>query len=256
MRSDKSITPTKAIKNTLSLEEFKEFTRPEVIIPYYNAIFSSRTVSAGIEGTIHLLSLTVKFHPHLTVKEFNFIAELLCCALLGFLNRLDAWEDYLTVWDLLRDNTRFVSTYDGRNKALSKIRFDGFLIKLTKGFAFVHYLFQLRKTKELVQRKLEKAYSGKKIGNLVHVQEHELSIYERRKRFEKRFVRATEYYNDLKQKRSKTKSESEGKPRAGFAPRKNSDPIQDSASMEAVEKLSAIIPTLREITSRYFLQRE
>jgi lipoprotein NlpI len=98
------------------------------------------------------------------------------------LDKLDRWEEYLLVWDQLRANTSFALTY-ARRPHLASQDIEPFILRDEGDLIYVHFLWHTAHRKSLIERKLAKLQAGKKLGNLLHSQQDELSDSEIRARW-------------------------------------------------------------------------
>ncbi|MBU2530444.1 MAG: hypothetical protein KKD35_05335 [Elusimicrobia bacterium] len=98
------------------------------------------------------------------------------------LDKLDRWEDYLDSWERVLRNVKVGHKYPLDIKR--EVGITPYIIKESNDAIYVHFLWSLKPRKELIERKLEKKRKGKKIGNLLHAQQSELTTEEIKERFE------------------------------------------------------------------------
>ena len=101
-------------------------------------------------------------HQGTLIKFYSFVLEIL--------DELDLWEQYLWLWNRLRRNSRLTLTYSRRSKPLHGRRFLPFI--LGEGpqaqVLDVHFLWVGSHRKEVIERKLQRKRTGKRVGNLLH----------------------------------------------------------------------------------------
>ena len=115
-------------------------------------------------------------------SEFNskicslYLFELLC------LFKLDRWDDFMDNWNSIFRNVKVSNKYSKRVKDKPEIQ--DFILGEDQTAIFVHFLWGIHSKKKSVERKIQKRNAGKKIGNLLHEQQCELSSQEILERFD------------------------------------------------------------------------
>lgn len=158
------------------------------------AIFATRSYEAGLEGSLLLLRLTEDYKPNLEKKEYESNLRSLYSFVLSLLDSLNRWEDYLELWEKLFREVPLSDTYskDARNFHGAKI--EPFVVGEDEHILYVHFLWGTQDHKELIERKLSKKRSGKRINYLLHPQQEELTDSEIQRRLERlaRWVEAAQ----------------------------------------------------------------
>lgn len=101
---------------------------------------------------------------------------------LSFLYKLDRWDDFLENWRNIFENVKIGITYSKSVRDRPGIQ--GFILEENQNYILVHFLCGIRSKKESVDRKVRKRNQGRKIGNLLHEQQSELTPEEIKERFQ------------------------------------------------------------------------
>ena len=113
---------------------------------------------------MRLSSLNEAYRAKLTPDESRIGFVFCNYFLLEMLDRMDRWEEYLEVWNRLRSDTKVVALSDVDSPSKTK---------LDEAF---DYLLQITgHRRKLIERKLERKRAGRKLGNLMHHQQEDLS---------------------------------------------------------------------------------
>ena len=168
--------------------------------PFWNrfraTISGTRAYESGLEACLRLLTFAENHRDSLTKKEYESHLQRLYSGILNMLDKLDRWEEYILVWDSLRANTSLALTYARRYASYG---IEPFILRDGGDLIYVHFLWTTDHRRRLIERKLAKLRAGKKLGNLLHSQQEELSDSEIRARWERvkqRMIYA-EKVNDL-----------------------------------------------------------
>lgn len=159
-------------------------------------IVATRAYEAGIDTAFMLLRFTEQHLDSLTPKEQNDNRVLLYGLILDCLDKLDRWEEYLDAWEQLRKNTSLeTSAYakDAVHNGSLTERSRPFILRETGKYVFFHFLRNHCRRKEMIERKLDRKRSGKKVGNLLHASLADLSeadVAERMRQLKEGFARA------------------------------------------------------------------
>ncbi|MGC1187780.1 MAG: hypothetical protein WA871_10340 [Candidatus Acidiferrales bacterium] len=145
-------------------------------------IVGTRAYESGLEACLRLLTFSENHHDSLTEEEYEDHLIQLYLAILEMLDRLDRWEEYALVWDGLRANTRLAFTQPQRPASLGM---GPFILTDEGNLIHVHFLWFTAHRRRIIGRKLDKLHSGRKLGNLLHSQQDELSDAEIRTRWER-----------------------------------------------------------------------
>ncbi len=164
---------------------------------YFRATISgTRAYESGLEACLRLLTFAENHRDSLTKEEYEGHLQRLYLGILDMLDKLDRWEEYALVWDNLRSNTVLVLPQPRRPPSFGM---EPFTLRDEGNLIYVHFLWHTAHRRCLIERKLAKLRAGKKLGNLLHSQQEELSDFEIRARWERvkqRMIYA-EKVNDL-----------------------------------------------------------
>lgn len=157
--------------------------------PHWNyftqSLVASRAYEKGLDACLILLRYTEENQKELSAKECERNLGAVYYLLLKLLDRLDRWEEYVALWDGLRLNVSLSLSYD---KAVLDQRAEEvkpFILSNQGSTVEIHFLYLTLDRKELIERKLARKRAGKKLGNLMHSQQDELSEPEIRRRLER-----------------------------------------------------------------------
>lgn len=185
---------------SISLPKQFSFNKYRKIISYptwnyvSQAIVTTRSYEAGLEGAFLLLRLTEHYKPKLKKKEYESNLRHLYSFVLGMLDSLDRWEEYLELWETLFRDAPLADTYGkgARNSHGEKI--EPFVVGEDQHVLYIHFLWGTQDRKEVIERKLLKKRSGKRIDYLLHAQQEELTDSEIQRRLERlaRWVEAAQ----------------------------------------------------------------
>jgi hypothetical protein len=148
---------------------------------FLSTILSTRAYAAGLEACLRLLTFAAGHRDRLTDVEYERHLQHLYSAILDMLDRLDMWEEYLTVWNSLRVNTSLAFQQPRRPVSFGM---EPFTLRDEGKLIHVHFLWFTAHRKRVIERKVAKLHAGKKLGNLLHSQQEELSEGEVRQRWE------------------------------------------------------------------------
>ena len=146
-------------------------------------LVTTRSYDTGLELALALLVVADRYEARRPAHEAARSPVPLYDLLLDMLDRLDEWETYLAVWHQLRRHTTETLTYgDGPHSAASGPRAAPYVMRRTPGRIQVHHLWLLSHRKDLIVRKLARRRAGRRVGNLRHHPQSELSDAELRRR--------------------------------------------------------------------------
>jgi len=163
---------------------------------FLSTIISTRSYEPGLEACLRLLSYAENHRENIGGKEYEEHLQRLLLGVLTMLDKLDRWEEYISVWESLRANTSFVFQQPRRPQSFDMERFT---LRDEGSCIYVHFLWFAARRKEVIERKLARKRAGKKLGNLVHSQQDELSQAQIRDRWEqvKERIRYAERMSEL-----------------------------------------------------------
>lgn len=188
LSSDTSFLP-QAGSNFLAEKFGLNKYRKIVSYPTWNyvsqAIFTTRSYEAGLEGALLLLRLTEHYKPRIDKKEYESNLRHLYSFVLSMLDSLDRWEEYLDLWEKLFREAPLADTYgkDARNYHGGKM--EPFVLGEDEHILYIHFLWGTQDRKEVIRRKLLRKRSGKRIDYLLHAQQDQLTESEIQRRLER-----------------------------------------------------------------------
>lgn len=149
------------------------------------AIFTTRSYEAGLDGALLLLRLTEHYKPKMKKKEYESNLRTLYWFVLSMLDCLDRWEEYLELWEKLFRGVPLADTYgkDARNYHGEKM--EPLVLEEDEHILYVHFLWGTQDRKEVIRKKLMKKRSGKRIHYLLHAQQDQLTDSEIQRRLER-----------------------------------------------------------------------
>ena len=148
------------------------------------AIKRTRSYEKGLDGGLLFLTLTEEYRLQLTKKEYEHNSILIYYFILNMLDRLDRWEDYLSTWGQIRQNTNFTFTYSKRAKEQHKDKIEPFILYEDNNYLYVHFLWMGNYRKKIIERKITKKSEQKLSKNLFHARQEELSEAETQERLD------------------------------------------------------------------------
>jgi len=168
-----------------SLDKYRKI----VSYPTWNyvsqAIYTTRSYENGLEGSLLLLRLTEYYKPKLEKKEYESNLRQLYSFVLSMLDRLDSWEEYLELWDKFFREVPLADTYGKGAKTFHGQKMEPFILKEDEHTLYIHFLWGTLDSKDVIQRKLLKKRSGKRIDYLLHAQQDKLTDSEIQGRLER-----------------------------------------------------------------------
>ena len=129
-----------------------------------HAVVTTRSYREGLDIATELLRLNEAYRAKLRPDEYRIGFIFLNYFLLEVLDKMDRWEEYLDVWNRLRSDTKVVSlsAVDSHSETQLPEAFD-YLLRVTSY------------RKDLIERKLRRKRAGRKLGNLMHHRQEDLS---------------------------------------------------------------------------------
>lgn len=169
--------------SNLSLDQIRKLTAYPTWNYITEIVIKTRAYEQALTATSVFIQIVEKNKDDLASDEFEKMMSRLCIFILDMLDRLDYWEEYLNVWNQLRENTSFSMTYNPSVLDHSKQRISPYIIKKDQNFLYVHFLYFKSHRKDIIERKLKRKQQGKKLGNQFHTSQADLSMDEKRERF-------------------------------------------------------------------------
>jgi hypothetical protein len=143
-------------------------------------LVTGRWYEAGLDLAFQLLGCADRYHPVLGAREEADARMKLYALVLDMLDRLDAWDTYLDVWQHLRQGTAYSLSY--RGGAATHPRAQPYVLRRAGATTEVHFLWLTDHRHRLIARKLATHRAGRRVGNLRHHPQSELSDAELRRR--------------------------------------------------------------------------
>ncbi len=166
----------------ISLEQYRTVMSYPIWNFVQRAIIDTRSYEHGLNSCIVFLQFTEHFRTQLDKKEFESNSIKLYSLVLGMLDRLDRWEEYLEFYDYFRKSCDFCLTYSKRSKETHGKEIEPYIVSEDKNTIYVHFLWGSHHRRDLIARKADKKMAGKGLGNQFHARQSELSAEEVEKR--------------------------------------------------------------------------
>ena len=144
------------------------------------AVIATRGYAHGLDAGLLLLGLTEVRRPELSAQEVDDHSVKLYTFVLEMLDRLDQWEDYLAAWHQLRAHTTHALTYeadDRRRPAMSP-----YILRDDGPTWLVHFLWPGSYRLDVIARKARARRQGRRLGQLFHPPQSELTAREIQRR--------------------------------------------------------------------------
>src|SRR5438445_5225326 len=116
---------------------------------FIQSLVESRSYEKGLDACLLLLQYTEENRQRLSTKESERNLQALYSFLLTLLDKLDKWEEYLTVWEGLRLNTALTVCYDKVALRSHGERVRPFVLSEDGSTVEVHFLYLISHRKEL-----------------------------------------------------------------------------------------------------------
>jgi len=142
----------------------------------------TRSYEDGIIFAAKILQELENNKDKFSKKEYESKIWLIYFFVFKNLYKLDQWENYLESWEKVLKNVRVGFIYS--KDKLSEEGIEEYILDINETTIHIHFLWNLIDQKEAVKRKLEKKRNGKKIGNLTHQQQSDLTGEEIKERFD------------------------------------------------------------------------
>jgi len=137
--------------------------------------FRTRAYADGLEAALRLLAATERFRHRLTRAEYRRHQTRLYLFALTMLDRADRWEDYLMVWESILDRSDLTIRYSEESPDVHGPQMLPYIRRHQGQTVAVHFLYSQLHRKELIERKLAKASTGRRTGNLLHARAERLT---------------------------------------------------------------------------------
>ncbi len=130
-------------------------------------------------------------------KEYAEHIILIYSAIWHCLDCLDRWEEYIDSWEKIFGSLHYSYTFSySPSKSTKDINtgyyedIEKYIITESAGTYCVHFLYYQSNRKKIIEQKLRKKRAGKKIGNLLHARQEDLSDEEINTRYERMKAKA------------------------------------------------------------------
>ena len=162
-------------------EHYAQLLRDRTWNQFLQFVDYTRSFDRGLEIGFLLLTAHEHFREELATERAERNAALIYSFILRMLDKLDLWEEFVTAYDYLLEHTRlsFGGYYaeDSRPHHLGNGANPYILGDVPGGFR-VHFLYGLGHRRSVIQRKIERRKEGKKLGNLYHARQSDLTEQE------------------------------------------------------------------------------
>ena len=171
-----------AVTESLTIERYARLLAQPTWSWLLQALDHTRAYERGLEVGFLLLSAHERFEAHFSEGESERNLASIYLLVLRMLDKLDLWEEFARAYDQLLEHTRLpLGVYAERSRANGAGPF--ILADVPGGFT-VHFLYGLRRRREVVRRKIDRRSRGARLGNLRHARQSDLTEEELRERVE------------------------------------------------------------------------
>ncbi len=170
------------LKTRLTLRLYRQILSSPTWGFAIEAAVRTRFYEKGLDACLTLLHFTDEHLDELSQKEIETNRRWLFYFLLTLLDKLDQWEDYLSVWRCLRERTNLTVPYSREAREHHGDRIEPFVLGEDKYTLWIHFLYPVMWRKEVIERKVARKKAGKRLGNQYHHPPSELSEAEVRRR--------------------------------------------------------------------------
>ena len=179
------------LKGKLDIEKFRIALSHPIIDLIRETIDYTRSYEAGLDAWLNLLSFAEQNKHSFAEKEYSEHITIIYSAILDCLDCLDRWEDYIQFWEKIFKSTNYSYTFSHsppkRKKDINTGYYEDiekYIIAESHGSYCVHFLYYKSNRKKIIEKKLKKLRDGKKVGNLLHARQEDLSDEEINARYE------------------------------------------------------------------------
>ena len=148
------------------------------------ATIATRSYETGLEAGFLLLRFTEEHRADFAPTTFEDNMMRLYYFVLDMLDRLDQWDAYLDAWAQIRTNTNYAIP-ERPDAPVAAMGMAPFILRRDPDAIWVHFLWELVYRKAVIERKVQARRQGRRLGNLLHHPQDELSDHERRRRVER-----------------------------------------------------------------------
>ena len=145
------------------------------------AVVVTRSYHTGLEAGLRLLAFSQAHRDALDSAEFDWNVRQLFLFLLDMLDRSDEWDEYLSAWAQIRAHVPYTVTYMPPRPERA-IQAAPYVVGREGDQLRLHFLWWTDHRKALIERKVQARRRRRRLGNLMHHPQAELSDAERRRR--------------------------------------------------------------------------
>ena len=145
------------------------------------AVVVTRSYENGLEAGLQLLAFGQAHRDALDPAEFDRDARNLYLFLLDMLDRSDDWAGYVSAWAQIRAHVSFTVTYTPPRPERA-IQAAPYVVGRDGDQLRLHFLWWTDHRKAVIDRKVRAQRRGRRLGNLMHHPQAELSDAELRRR--------------------------------------------------------------------------
>jgi hypothetical protein len=161
------------LNGKLSLEKYQRLMSYPGWNYFTQSIKATRAFENGLDACLILLQYTEDIRDDLSVADYERNLQTFYFFLLTMLDRLDRWDDYLYLWENLRNNTQFSSTYTKSGLEVHGNRIQPLIMGDDGESVRVHFLYGISDRRDVIERKKARQMLGKSARK--HRQQDELS---------------------------------------------------------------------------------
>ncbi len=145
----------------------------------------TRSFDRGLELGLLLLAAHEQFKDQISPENRERNAASIHSLVLRMLDKLDYWDEFIEAYDQILEHTNlsFGGYYAEDSRAHHLQNGAGpFLIGNVPGGFRLHFLYGLTNRREVIERKIDRRKRGKKLGNLYHARQSDLTEAELQER--------------------------------------------------------------------------
>ena len=166
----------------VNLHKFKSLFKHPNWNYIHQFIVTTRNYENGLIAILYLIDKLEIYKTKLTPKEYDNFGKSLYLFFLHLLDKADRWEDYLQVWEQLRNTAKFYNRYIKSAKYSHSSEINQFILDETDDSLHIHFLYGTNYRKKIIEKKVLKKSEGKKLGNMYHSTIEELKDSEIKER--------------------------------------------------------------------------
>lgn len=168
----------------INLEKFRNLFKHPNWNYLHQFIVTTRNYDNGVIAIQYLIDKLETYKHKLKSSEYEKYGVSLYSFLLTLLDKADRWEDYLYVWEQLRNTKKFYIKYVKSVIYSHSPEIRQFILDETENSLHIHFLYGTNYRKKIIEKKVLKKNEGKKLGNLYHSTIEELTETEIKERID------------------------------------------------------------------------